>query len=83
MVSIDTQRCSGCGICVLVCPHAVLRMNASSARVAAADRCIECGACMLNCKAQAVTVTKGTGCLLVIIKEDILGIKDKEAACCG
>jgi ferredoxin len=39
----------------------------------AEDRCIECGACQLNCYDDAIEVTKGTGCLLVIIKEDILG----------
>ena len=41
------------------------------------------GACQLNCHDNAIVVTKGTGCLLMIIKEDVLRIgvpKDKAAA---
>ncbi len=83
MISIDETKCNGCKMCVWVCPHDVLEMNGESALAAHPENCIECGACMLNCKPEAVSVVKGTGCIFYIIKEDILGIKDKEAACCG
>ncbi|MDD5065908.1 MAG: 4Fe-4S binding protein [bacterium] len=46
--------------------------------------CMECGACSLNCPARAITLTKGTGCLYAIIKEDILKISRKNKGCgCG
>jgi Fe-S-cluster-containing dehydrogenase component len=54
-------------------------MNSRLAMVVHNERCIECGACELNCTTGAIKVTKGTGCLIVIIKEDILGLKAK---CC-
>lgn len=83
MVTILDEKCNGCGICAWVCPHGIIEMNGKLAHVAREEDCIECGACRLNCTPEAVHVTKGTGCLLVIIKEDILGIKEKKAACCG
>jgi hypothetical protein len=42
---------------------------------------IECGACQLNCAGDAIEVTKGTGCLFVIIKEDILKMDSRECGC--
>lgn len=70
-------------MCAWACPHGVIEMNGKKAAIAHKERCIECGACQLNCSTGAVSVKKGTGCLMIIIKEDILGIKSKEAACCG
>lgn len=43
------------------------------------DRCIECGACQLNCHDDAIYVTKGVGCLLAIIRDDILELQPREA----
>jgi NAD-dependent dihydropyrimidine dehydrogenase PreA subunit len=84
VISLDSQSCSGCGTCALVCPHRVLELVDKKARLAHEQRCIECGACQLNCHDQAISVTKGTGCLVVIIKEDILGLKGEQASCdCG
>lgn len=81
MIAIEDNKCTGCHVCTWVCPHGVLAMNASSAFVAYEERCIECGACELNCKPGAVQVTKGTGCMVAIIKEDILGLKGKGCGC--
>ncbi len=72
MIALHTEACTGCRDCVRVCPHAVLAMCEKKAVLAAEERCIECGACQLNCHDGAIEVTKGTGCLLVIIREDIL-----------
>lgn len=82
MININTETCDGCAICMHVCPHGVLEISERKAFASSEDDCIECGACQLNCEPGALTVIKGTGCLLVVIKEDILGMK-KEAACCG
>jgi len=82
MITLDQNACSGCGTCVKICPHRVLELNNNKARLAAEERCIECGACQLNCQDGAIEVTKGTGCLFAIIREDIL--KLNSAACgCG
>jgi len=69
MIAIDSSRCSGCGTCALVCPHRVIAIADRRAFLAAEHRCIECGACQLNCHEAAITVTKGTGCLVAIARE--------------
>lgn len=81
MISVYGVKCKGCGECVKVCPHGVLAMEKSRARLAAEDRCIECGACALNCRYGAVKVTKGTGCLVAIIREDILKTSKPGCGC--
>ncbi len=79
MIAISKGACTGCGTCVKVCPHGVITVSNKVAVLACEDRCIECGACMINCKFDAMTVTKGTGCLFAIVAEDILKIKPKTA----
>ena len=79
MVALVPEACTGCGTCALVCPHGVLAVAAKQASIVAGERCIECGACQLNCHDGAIEVTKGTGCLLVIIKEDILRMGPPES----
>ena len=86
MIALKPENCRGCGECVKVCPHRVWEMEAGQARLAAEERCIECGACRLNCPHDAITVTKGTGCLVAIIREDILKIDRPGCGCdsgCG
>ena len=82
MVSITVESCSGCGVCANVCPFGVLSILSKKAVALHEPLCIECGACETNCKDNAIAVPKGTGCLVTIIKEDILGQKP-ENACCG
>ena len=80
MISINQEACDGCATCVKVCPHRVIEIKEKKAFLVVEDRCIECGACQLNCEQDAVNVTKGTGCLYVIFKEDIL---KRPAQSCG
>jgi NAD-dependent dihydropyrimidine dehydrogenase PreA subunit len=82
MVSIALEACGGCGVCTNVCPFGVLSIISKKAVAVNESVCIECGACEINCKDDAITVPKGTGCLLTIIKEDILKQKP-ETACCN
>ena len=81
MIKIDKSACTGCATCVHVCPHRVLSLNDKAARITNEESCIECGACQLNCTEGAITVTKGTGCLIAIFKEDILGLKQGTCGC--
>ena len=46
---IDTDECSGCGICVDSCPEGVLDIVGSTAAVVNEDSCIECGECERVC----------------------------------
>jgi len=81
MIEFNKEKCTGCGICPKVCPHRVISMRERKATPVKLERCIECGACQLNCEFDAITVTRGTGCLYAIVLEDILKIKSKGCGC--
>jgi len=78
-LTLDEEKCIGCGVCLIVCPHAVLSMNAKHARIRNRDACMECGACALNCPTGAVTVDAGVGCAAAIINT---ALGRKESSCC-
>jgi nitroreductase/Pyruvate/2-oxoacid:ferredoxin oxidoreductase delta subunit len=52
---IDLQKCTGCGLCVKVCPSETISMQADKARVTG-DRSLQCGHCVAVCPADAVRV---------------------------
>ena len=61
---LDDSRCTGCGMCLKVCPHAVFARAEGSHKVAIVrlDACMECGACQGNCADGALSVKAGVGC---------------------
>jgi NAD-dependent dihydropyrimidine dehydrogenase PreA subunit len=63
----DAAKCTGCGRCIEVCPHAVFEMDGNKATLAAKDRCMECGACQRNCAFGAISVSAGVGCAAAVI----------------
>ena len=77
---LDTEVCTGCGICTVVCPHGVFTLENHKASIIDQDGCMECGACATNCSTSAIKVTPGVGCAAYIIQT---WIKGKEAASCG
>ncbi|MBN2126444.1 MAG: 4Fe-4S binding protein [Deltaproteobacteria bacterium] len=79
-LALDEERCVGCGMCLLVCPHEVFAMNGRSARIADRDACMECGACAQNCPVGAVSVTAGVGCAAAVINS-MLG-RESSSCCC-
>ena len=83
MIEINVEKCNGCRRCSDVCPHDVIKIAAKRAVIADYASCMECGACQLNCEQNAITLTKGTGCIAAIIKEDFLKIAPKGTGCCG
>lgn len=66
-LSLDEEKCIGCGICLEVCPHHVFKMDSGKIQLKNPDQCMECGACARNCPAEAISVRAGVGCAAAII----------------
>lgn len=80
-LQLTPEKCTGCTLCTLVCPHAVFVMQGGKAQITDKDRCMECGACAKNCAFDAITVDAGVGCASAIIYGWLTG---SEPSCdCG
>ncbi len=77
-LAYDETKCTGCGLCVMVCPHAVFELRERRAHIVDRDLCIECGACALNCAPGAIRVRAGVGCATGVI----FGALGVEGDCC-
>ena len=80
-LKLDAEKCIGCGMCEIVCPHRVFKVENPKAYIADRDACMECGACAINCPVEAISVTPGVGCASYIIQTWIKG-KDAVIECC-
>ncbi|MDD5170233.1 MAG: mercury methylation ferredoxin HgcB [Syntrophales bacterium] len=78
-LKLDENKCTGCGMCLEVCPHDVFTINGKRLAVGNRDACMECGACSRNCPFEAISVQAGVGCAAAVINS-LLG--RKETACC-
>lgn len=78
-LQLQASLCTGCGMCVKVCPHAVFEITGSKARITDKNNCMECGACELNCPFAAISVRSGVGCAAGII----YGILNNTEPTCG
>ncbi len=70
---LDREKCTGCGMCLEVCPHAVFELEGGKARIIDRDACMECGACQQNCAIGAVTVRAAVGCAAGVIAGIVRG----------
>ena len=52
---VDSEKCTGCGLCVDVCPVEVIKMEDDIA-VVDADGCTDCGACVDECPNDAISL---------------------------
>ena len=78
-LTLHDEKCTGCGMCPTVCPHAVFNVENRKARIVDRDACMECGACAMNCPAEALTVRPGVGCAAAVITAALRGTQ----TCCG
>jgi ferredoxin len=69
----DPEKCTGCGMCVEVCPHAVFVMEGKNAALTDRDLCMECGACLRNCPFGAISVRPGVGCAYALMMSQLRG----------
>ncbi|WP_346353956.1 4Fe-4S dicluster domain-containing protein [Azotosporobacter soli] len=58
-ITIISERCKGCNICVGLCPKQVLGLDTlSKVQVLKGEDCIGCGQCELRCPDYAIYVEK-------------------------
>ena len=61
-VEINTTACTGCGVCVEICPTDVLRLDAEGKPVAAYEQdCQGCFLCEWDCAAHAIRIALNSG----------------------
>jgi len=53
-VTIDKEKCTGCSICVEVCPTEALSIEDEKA-VCDDDLCVDCGVCIPECPEDAIS----------------------------
>jgi NAD-dependent dihydropyrimidine dehydrogenase PreA subunit len=68
-LELDQATCTGCSMCVEVCPHQVFMFAEKQAAISDLDACMECGACAKNCPVAAIRVDAGVGCASGLINE--------------
>jgi NAD-dependent dihydropyrimidine dehydrogenase PreA subunit len=77
---LTEDKCTGCGTCLLVCPHEVFAKFNGRVRIDDPDQCMECGACALNCPEEALSVDAGVGCATAVINTT-LGWNSGDCCC--
>lgn len=53
-ITINIEKCNGCGNCMLVCGGDVFEMKKKKATVVHIERCLECGNCEVACLRDAI-----------------------------
>ena len=79
-LKLEKEKCVGCGVCTLVCPHAVLSLTNGKIDITNRDACMECGACSRNCPVDALSVRPGVGCAAAVINSKLK--RKSSSTCC-
>lgn len=72
-LKLNPETCTGCGMCLEVYPHGVLKLFEGKSELFDRDSCMECGACEKNCPTHAIEVNAGVGCASAVIKGILRG----------
>ncbi|WP_027717988.1 ATP-binding protein [Desulfovirgula thermocuniculi] len=56
VVTVDIEKCEGCGECADSCPGGVLEMRDGKCHVVNPDECLGCETCVTVCPSGAVTL---------------------------
>ncbi len=65
-ITIDTERCKGCGLCIAVCPNGCLVVSKTSNKngyfpvEATCEKCNGCAMCAVICPDAAIEVFRGS-----------------------
>jgi len=54
-VKINQEKCTGCGLCVEVCPVEAISMEDDKAKIDA-EKCVDCGQCVEECPNEAINM---------------------------
>ena len=90
-LKLNSNKCTGCGMCRIVCSHSVFDIKEKKAIIKDKDACMECGACSQNCPTGAIQVMAGVGCAFALIKGAVKGANptcgdnsccDSDQTCC-
>lgn len=84
---LNAEKCNGCKMCTIVCPHNVFEVSDRKASIKYKDLCMECGACAKNCEQGAISVNPGVGCAGAILMGMMKGTEptcgcDSGSSCC-
>jgi NAD-dependent dihydropyrimidine dehydrogenase PreA subunit len=53
MITIDKVRCTGCGVCLSLCPQEAIVLEAAKAEIRP-ELCVGCGVCISACPERAI-----------------------------
>ena len=54
-VQINQEKCTGCGLCVEICPVEAISMEDDKAKIDA-EKCVDCGQCVEECPNEAISM---------------------------
>ena len=58
IITVDADKCVGCGECVDICPVEVFELQDGSSIPVNAEECVECESCVEVCEEDAITLTE-------------------------
>jgi ferredoxin len=53
---VNSEKCTGCGACVDVCPTEAIELNDDGVAAIDPDTCGECGVCVDECPSEAISI---------------------------